>query len=179
MRASSLAAEPAAVKPVAGESAIVIDQKASFDALSALCAIARLHQIAADPATLAHQLGLQPSDGVETEDLLRAAKRIGLKAKLTSTTPDRLALTALARIRGADGGGRTVVLAQCDGQRVLLQDAATSGGPPTIEPLEAFAQQWTGELVLITSRASGHGQSAGEPGAHYTGRIGHRPGGGA
>ena len=29
-------------------------------ALAALCAIARYHQIAADPAALAHQLGLDP-----------------------------------------------------------------------------------------------------------------------
>ena len=52
-----------------------------------------------------------------------------------------------------------LVLAQCDGQRVLFLDpsAASAAGQasrPTIEPLAVFAAQWTGELILITSRAS-------------------------
>ena len=125
--------------------------------LAALCAIARFHQIAADAANLAHQLGLSPSSQVSTQDLLRAAKHLGLKAKLSATTPDRLALTplpALAQVRTPDGNTRTVILAQTDGQRVLLQDPSIPGGRPTIEGIEAFTQQWTGELILVTSRAS-------------------------
>lgn len=59
-----------------------------FPALAALCVIARLHQIAADPATLAHQLGLRPSEAVSTSDLLQAAKHLGLKAKLSRTSID-------------------------------------------------------------------------------------------
>lgn len=54
------------------------------------------------------------------------------------------------------------MLAQCDGQRVLFLDPASNankaseGQParPTIEPLAVFSAQWTGELILITSRAS-------------------------
>jgi len=42
-------------------------------AISALCAVARFHQIACDPATLAHQLGIASTDTVSTDDLLRAA----------------------------------------------------------------------------------------------------------
>ncbi|MGB4116398.1 MAG: type I secretion system permease/ATPase [Polaromonas sp.] len=132
-----------------------------IDALAALCAIARFHQIAADPANLAHQLGLAPSADVTTQDLLRAAKHLGLKAKLSQTTADRLALTplpALAQIRGAEGAVKTVILAQTDGQRVLLQ---TPNNPrPTIEPMDVFAQQWTGELILITSHAALAGELA-------------------
>lgn len=94
-----------------------------FQSLASLCAIARFHQIAADPANLAHQLGLQPSAAVSLEDLLRAAKYLGLKARLGRTTPDRLALTplpALVQLRVPGGTLRTVILAQSDGQRVLL-----------------------------------------------------------
>ncbi|MBB6564114.1 subfamily B ATP-binding cassette protein HlyB/CyaB [Acidovorax soli] len=136
-----------------------------FASLSALCVIARLHQVAADPATLAHQLGLQPSDAVTPNDLLQAAKHLGLKAKRSRTSSDRLPLSplpALALMRGEDGGLRTVVLAQCDGQRVLLQDpgAAGAGSRPVIESMEAFAAQWIGELILITSRASLAGELA-------------------
>ena len=129
----------------------------------ALCAIARFHQIAADPATVAHELGLQPSEAVGTDALLRAAKHIGLKAKITHTTTARLQLAplpALAAIRRADESIDHVILAQCDGQRVLIQDPDATVARPTIEPIEAFAAQWTGELILIASRASLAGELA-------------------
>jgi subfamily B ATP-binding cassette protein HlyB/CyaB len=134
-------------------------------ALQALCAIARLHQIAADPATLAHQLGWSANEALQIEDLLLAAKHLGLKAKRSRTTADRLALTplpALAVMRTDDDSLRVVIVAQCDGQRVLLQDPAAGpgGNRPTIEPLDIFASQWSGELILITSRASMAGDLA-------------------
>ena len=137
-------------------------------ALAALCTLARLHHVAADPATLAHQLGLHSGETVDATTLIRAARHLGLKAKLVRTSPQRLPLTtlpALAILQGPDaaegrGGQRTIVLAQCDGQRVLLQDPGTPAVRPLIEPLEAFAQRWTGELILITSRASLAGELA-------------------
>jgi subfamily B ATP-binding cassette protein HlyB/CyaB len=133
--------------------------------LAMLCLLARLHHIAAEPASLAHQLGILPSEAISHTDLLRAAKHLGLKSKVSRTTPDRLnmaALPALAKLVGEDGAERWVLLAQCDGQRVLFQDpAAEGGGRPTIEPVEVFAKHWApasrggqGELLLATSRAS-------------------------
>ena len=128
-------------------------------ALSALCVVARLHRIAAEPEALRHQLGLAPSAAPGTQDLLLAAKHLGLKAKLSSTTPERLKLAALPALALLNDG-RVVVLAQCDGQRVLFQDMAAEGTRPTIEPLDVFAGQWTGRLVLIASRASLAGELA-------------------
>jgi len=131
--------------------------------LVALCTVARFHQIAADASLLSHQLGLTPSEPIDTATLLRAAKHLGLKAKSSRTTPDRLSLTplpALAVLRGEDGAERFVILAQCDAQRVLLQDPAAETARPVIEPLDVFAAHWTGELILITSRASLAGELA-------------------
>ncbi len=133
--------------------------------LAALCAVARFHQIAADPATLAHQLGLSSSDKLGVDDLLRAAARLGLQAKCVRASVERLALTplpALALMRPGGAGEsqgegeslRLVILAQSDGKRVLLQDPGAAGGRPTIEPVEVFASQWSGRLILISSRAS-------------------------
>lgn len=130
--------------------------------LESLCLLARLHHMAADAGTLAHQLGLGPSEALASSDLLRAAKHLGLKAKVATTTPDRLslaALPALAKLSDAEGKDRWVVLAQCDGQRVLFQDPqAAGGGRPTIEPLEVFSRHWAeagkGQLLVVTSRAS-------------------------
>src|SRR5687768_665056 len=82
------------------------ESQARSGALQLLCTIARLHQIAADPETLAHQLGLQPSEPVGTNELLRVAKHLGLKAKLTTTTAERLQLCplpALAVMRQDNG----------------------------------------------------------------------------
>ncbi|WP_294765607.1 type I secretion system permease/ATPase [uncultured Rhodoferax sp.] len=135
-------------------------------ALSSLCAIARFHQISADPATLAHQLGIASTDTVTTDDLLRAAQHLGLKAKLSRSSLARLGLVplpALAVMRTDDGSLRVVILAQSDGKRVLFQDLARAPVPgaapsassgPTIESAEVFDSQWTGELILVTSRAS-------------------------
>jgi subfamily B ATP-binding cassette protein HlyB/CyaB len=127
-------------------------------ALEALCFIARLHQVAADPTQLAHRLGWSPSHRPHIDDLLSAARHVGLKAKLSRTPIERLALAALPALAFVrdDAGTRLVVLAQCDGQRVLIQDpsGAMQGGRPVIEPLSVFAAQWTGELLLVTSRAT-------------------------
>jgi ATP-binding cassette, subfamily B, bacterial HlyB/CyaB len=132
--------------------------------LTALCTIARLHQVAADPATLAHQLGLVLTDSLSTDDLLQAAKHLGLKAKLSRSSVDRLALTplpALAVMRDKEGSEsktlQVVIIAQCDGKRVLLQSGQ---GAPTILPVDDFAAAWSGQLILITSRASLAGELA-------------------
>ncbi len=136
---------------------------ASQAALISLCAIAAFHQIAADPATLAHQLGLTASEPVTPRELLLAARHLGLKAKLSRTSADRLPATplpALALLKSETDAPKIVVLAQCDGQRVLVQDMASQPPRPVIEPLDVFTQQWTGELILFTSRASLAGQLA-------------------
>jgi ATP-binding cassette, subfamily B, bacterial HlyB/CyaB len=130
---------------------------ATWAPLGALCSIARIHQVAADPATLAHQLGITSTDTIGTTELLRAAQHLGLKAKHTQSTIDRLGLLplpALAFLYTADGTMRVVILAQSDGKRVLYQDVSQQGSGPTIEPIETFAKRWTGSLILITSRAS-------------------------
>ena len=137
----------------------------TLQALQALCLVARLHQVAADAPTLAHQLGLAATEPLTRADLLRAAKHLGLKAKLSRTPIERLAhapLPALAVMRTEDGSLRLAILAQCDGQRVLFQELAGEAGlgRPTIESVEVFAQQWAGELMLISSQASLAGELA-------------------
>lgn len=135
--------------------------------LSALCALARFHQVAADPQTLAHQLSLSAHQALTPADFLLAVQHLGLKGKWVSV--QRLAhtpLPALAWLDGADGGGpkgagRVLVMAQTDGQKVLVQDfeAAEDGGAkvsrPQVMSVAALQQLgWSGQLMLISSRAS-------------------------
>ena len=129
------------------------------NSIDALCLIARLHHVAADPAALLHHLAKGASDVIDIDDLLLAAGHLGLKAKRSGTDAKRLhvaALPALALMRD----GRVVVLAQCDGRRVLLQDPGAPASRPMIEPLEVFTEAWSGELILVTSRASLAGELA-------------------
>ncbi len=137
--------------------------------LAALGLLARLHHVSLDANTLGHQLNIPPSRDATAQELLLAAKHVGLKAKLTTCAADRLhlqPLPALAVMRSSNSDGqsnhtRYVLIAQCDGQRLLMQDpSAEGGGRPTIEPIEVFAPQWTGQLILVTSRASLAGELA-------------------
>ena len=132
----------------AGDAAALAHSAPAGSPLAALCLIARLHHVAAEPAQLCHALGWAPSHEPNTQDFLLAAKHLGLKARLARSSAERLTLTplpALTLLRDELGTIRTVVLAQCDGKRVLFQDpsGAIQGGRPVIEPLEAFARQRT------------------------------------
>lgn len=129
------------------------------DGLQALCVVARLHHIAADPATLRHQLGKTTSETIGSGDLLRAAKHLGLKAKVSRSGRERLKLTPLPALAVMNDGG-VVVLAQCDEARVLVQSFDGEPSRPRIEPVEAFAERWSGDLILVTSRASLAGELA-------------------
>src|SRR6218665_1584857 len=135
--------------------------------ISALVLIARLHHVAAEPAAVRHSLGLGDSDAVSRQELLLAARHLGLKAKLICSTGERLAVVPLPALAPMSDG-RLVVIAQCDGRRVLFLDPSTSDAAfagarparPTIESMEVFAAHWAGELILITSRASLVGELA-------------------
>ncbi len=124
--------------------------------------VARLHHVSGDPAQLRHQLARPASEPISIDDLLTAAALLGLKAKPVASTPDRLPvapLPALALMRS----GQVVVLAQCDGQRVLMQAFgadAPQQGRPFIRPLADFTAAWVGQLILVTSRASLAGELA-------------------
>ena len=133
----------------------------SAAALQALVLLARLHHVPADHESLAHALGKTRTEAITARDVLLGARHLGLKARLTRSSAERLSLNPLPAL-ALMNDGRVVLLAQCDGQRVLFQAPgdAVSGGRPMIEPLDAFAEQWTGELILIASRASLAGELA-------------------
>ena len=130
--------------------------------LVALCALARFHQVAADPQTLGHQLGLSANQGVKPADLLLAARHLGLKAKWVQLTPERLRLAPLPALAWLGGeAGHAVLLAQSDGLKVLVQDfevpleAGATPSRPQVMDMAALQQQgWSGQLMLVSSRAS-------------------------
>lgn len=154
----------AALRPASESAAGVAGDAASTlgsGALASLCLVARLHHASAEPEALRHQLGLGSSDPLSVAHLLLAGQRIGLKVRHSRSSAERLPLVPLPAL-ALLADGRVVVLAQCDAQRVLLLDPA--GGQqsprPLIQPLQTFCETWTGELILVTSRASLAGELA-------------------
>lgn len=123
--------------------------------LVCLVILARLHGIAADQEQIAHQHA--PEGGcLGTSEILLAARQLGLQAKFVKTRIERLGRTPLPAVAvfkpTADSPGRFVILARVDGDQVLIQ--CPKAGRPESLSLAAFAEQWSGELILFTSRAS-------------------------
>jgi subfamily B ATP-binding cassette protein HlyB/CyaB len=123
--------------------------------LLCLASIAGHYRIAADPAQLAHDLGLGARDA-EGEDVVRAATRIGLKARLLQKQkPSRLAAAPTpAILRMQDGGYRILVQRLSDG-RLRIADPLTRIAKD--ESADEAAANWVGEIVLITRRFAGAG----------------------
>ncbi len=83
--------------------------------------------------------------------LLRAAKRLGLKAKLAKVPTRKLATTPLPAVAEMLDG-RFVILAKASAEKVLVQNPAT--GRPETPSIEDFVGGWTGRLLLLTRRAA-------------------------
>ena len=123
--------------------------------LLALSVVAGRYRIAADPIQLAHELGLgqKPSQG---EDIVRAAKRLGLKARLIRSAP----LERLGRVP------LPVIIAFKDGKFGVLAHRRTDDtfriGFPWNKSfrdmtLEQLGEIWSGETILVTRRFGGAG----------------------
>jgi ATP-binding cassette, subfamily B, bacterial HlyB/CyaB len=117
-------------------------------AAAALAFILQLLGLPVNTAELMHQTG---SATLTESDLLRLARQFPVRARLVDVAAPRLASTplpALARLND----GRWLVLGKVADGKVLAQDpqAAT----PMMLSLEAFAEQWSGRILLITRRAA-------------------------
>ena len=125
--------------------------------LQCLMLMAKLHGIAADVMQLQHQFGRET---FTTQTMLLAAKTLGLSAKRVQQAPDRLDRAPLPAI-GLDRAGNYFLLGKVDTAaevvRVLIQ---RPGQAPEVLMLDAFMLQWTGELILCTSKASFAGEMA-------------------
>ena len=124
--------------------------------LIGLVLLARYHNVATDPDQLAHRFAVSGRP-FAVDEILLAAKSLGLKARRVTTDVsrlDRTPLPALAR----DLDGRFFVLGGLREDQVLIQEAGAAG--PKVLPLAEFSSRWNGELILFTSRASLAGELA-------------------
>ena len=123
--------------------------------LTALAAIAGHFRIAADPAQMSHDLGLGESQA-SAEDIVRAARRIGLKSQLISTQgTKRLASMPIPAIVGLKDGGFGILTHRLPDGNIRVVNALTR--IQYVETPEAFAARWTGAVIFVTRRAGGAG----------------------
>lgn len=120
--------------------------------LFSLLMIAAYHGIAADQAMLQHEFGQEP---FSTDTILLAAKRLGMKARVIQQDAARLDRAPLPAI-AIDREGRYFIAAKFDGgkdpgAKILIQ---RPGKSPQVLDLQDFLDQWSGQLIFFTSRAS-------------------------
>ncbi len=122
--------------------------------LVCLVMLGRFHGVAAEADQLRHQFG-QVEQPFGPTEILRATKLLGLKArqiKSDISRLDRIQLPAIAR----HSDGHYFIIAGLKEENgvasVLIQDPLEQR--PQILARDAFEKQWSGELILITKRAS-------------------------
>jgi subfamily B ATP-binding cassette protein HlyB/CyaB len=116
--------------------------------LQCFALLLRFHQVAVDPAQVAHQYA---GSAVGLQEMLRCAKQLKLKARAIRESWSGLAKLSLpAIIERRDGS--FAVLAKVGADDVLVHDPAVNR-PQVIKRAE-FEESWTGRTLLMTRRAS-------------------------
>jgi len=119
-------------------------------ALACLIQLFRFHGIACDAAQLRHDFGLTAA--ATPLDLIRIARRQGLKARAVRRDWTQLAATPLPALALLEDGG-VLLLARAADERVLVVGPDTGAAPTTLSRAE-FEARWTGEMILVAKRAS-------------------------
>ena len=118
--------------------------------LACLVMLARFHNLAVSPEQLTHEY-LDSDQQFTAAQLLLAAQQLGLKAKAVQSAVDRLAHVPLPAIaRSTDG--QFFIIARREPGQVLIHDPCQQR--PEALSLEALAARWSGELILIRSKAA-------------------------
>jgi subfamily B ATP-binding cassette protein HlyB/CyaB len=114
--------------------------------LASLVLVMGFLDMPADAEHLKHEIGKDRA--ATSADLIRAAKRAGLRAKSTSTYTARLEFSSLPAI-GQHIDGTFFIIGKVHEGRVLLQ---TPGQPPQSVSFEELEEFWTGDLIVLTRR---------------------------
>ena len=119
-------------------------------ALACLLVLARYHGIAAEAGRVRHQF-CAPARPLDETGFVRAARSLGLKARVVRRRLHRLRAAVLpAVVVLADGG--YAVLGRVDGETVHLHDPREPR--PRAMSRGAFEALWSGRLILLTTRAA-------------------------
>lgn len=115
---------------------------------AAFALMLQLLGLPANAAEILHQSGRSALD--ETE-MLRAVKRYPVKARVITTTTERLETTPLPALATLKDGGWLILGKAAEG-KILVQDPLAA--QPEILTRQALADRWTGRVMLMARRAS-------------------------
>jgi subfamily B ATP-binding cassette protein HlyB/CyaB len=132
--------------------------------LQSLVALARFHQLAAEPEQLAHQFA-EPGKCFSDTQILLAAKALTLRVKRLSPRLSQLNNDRLPAIAKANDGtyfilarlGESADADESNAARTFLIHDLRESAPRSISQ-EDFESIWSGELILVTRR-QGLGES--------------------
>jgi len=117
--------------------------------LACLLVLARYHGIAAEAGRVRHEFGA-PGRALDETGVLRAARRLGFRARVVRRGLSRLRTAALPAIAILADGGHAV-LARADGDIVHLHDPRVPR--PQAIPRAQFERLWSGRVILLATRA--------------------------
>jgi subfamily B ATP-binding cassette protein HlyB/CyaB len=122
--------------------------------LACLVMLARFHDVAASAEQLTHEYapGGRPFG---RQELLLAAKSLGLKTKLTRSATSRLIHCPLPAI-AIDHGDGFFIIARVNDGKVLIHDPRAQR--PEALDTSALEARWSGELILVRSESSLSGE---------------------
>ncbi|WP_274377663.1 type I secretion system permease/ATPase [Methylophaga frappieri] len=131
--------------------------------LNTLVAIARFHQLPAEPEQLAHQYGV-PGEVFTDTQILQAAKALTLRAKKLKPVTNDIGNGMLPAIAKAKDGSYFILARIANNEEaeqakksgVLIQDLRDEA--PKSLTLDEFTEIWSGELIALTRR-QGIGES--------------------
>src|ERR1043166_7173357 len=115
--------------------------------LAALVMLLRFHGVGADPEQIRHQFG---GAAIGIPEMIRCAKELGLKARASVSTWDRLAKTPLPAILSQRNGGFLIIGKIADDKALVQVPLSPRPSLMTRAELEAT---WDGRIVLMTRRA--------------------------
>ena len=122
----------------------------STTGIACLVLMMRFFRLPADAQRLFHQFGGM-RDELDPTAFVRAARQVGLKANLITTSWDRLGRTPLPAVAELKNG-RFIVLAGAVAEKVLVQDPADT--QPREFSRSDFQDLWSGRLILLATRAT-------------------------
>jgi subfamily B ATP-binding cassette protein HlyB/CyaB len=127
--------------------------------LLCLTLIASYYRVATDMAQLRHELALGDRLA-EDDDILRAARRLGLKASAVKRKAREIEALPLPVIfRTKDGAYAVLIRNTPSGKHLVVHSGERGRGTPTEFSTDALAQIWSGDVLLVTRRMGGAGVS--------------------
>lgn len=110
--------------------------------------IARFHGINADPEQITHALAIGP-EGMKENEILCAAKELGLKSKAANVSFKDLKKMTLPAIAGTNEG-EFIIVAKIDGEKILALFPGENA--PRVIETSSFEDLWNGRLILFVQR---------------------------